>query len=54
MLSIAVLLFFIGQPILSSVLISGENTVVVIDIDTESEKENETKNNQEKEFKLKH
>lgn len=50
LLSIAVLLFFIGQPILSSVLISGENTVVVIDLDTESEKENETKNNQEKEF----
>ena len=50
LLSIAVLLFFIGQPILSSVLIFGENTVVVIDLDTESEKENETKNNQEKEL----
>lgn len=50
LLSIAVLFFFLGQPILSSILVSGQITAVVIDIDKESEKEGENKNKQEKEL----
>ena len=50
LLSIAVLFFFIGQPIVSSILVSGQITAVVIDIDKESEKEGENKNKQEKEL----
>ena len=50
LLSIAVLFFFTIQPILSSVLVLAENTVVVIDIDNDTEKEGENKNKQEKEL----
>tara|TARA_B100000780_G_C21022961_1_gene410028 strand:- start:587 stop:922 length:336 start_codon:yes stop_codon:yes gene_type:complete len=50
LLSIAVLFFFIGQPIVSSILVSGQITAVLIDIDKESEKEGENKNKQEKEL----
>lgn len=50
LLSVAVLFFFLGQPILSSILVSGQITAVVIDIDKESEKEGENKNKQEKEL----
>jgi hypothetical protein len=49
-LSIAVLFFFLGQPILSSIVVSGQITAVVIDIDNESEKESENKNKQDKEL----
>ena len=44
------LFFFIGQPILSSILVSGQITAVVIDIENDSEKEGENKNKQEKEL----
>ena len=50
LLSIAVLFFFTIQPILSSVLVLAENTVMIIDIDTDTEKEGENKNKQEKEL----
>jgi len=50
LLSIAVLFFFIGQPIVSSILVSGQITAVVIDIDKESDKEGENKNKNEKEL----
>jgi len=50
LLSIAVLFFFLGQPILNSILVSGQITAVVIDIDNDSEKEGENKNKQEKEL----
>ena len=42
--------FFLGQPILNSILVSGQITAVVIDIENESEKEGENKNKQEKEL----
>ena len=44
------LLFFIGQPIFNSILITAQITAVVIDIDNDSEKESENKNKQEKEL----
>ena len=44
------LLFFIGQPIFNSILITAQITAVVIDIDNDSEKEGENKNKQEKEL----
>ena len=44
------LFFFLGQPILNSILVSGQITAVVIDIDNDSEKEGENKNKQEKEL----
>tara|TARA_B110000003_G_C16267416_1_gene385509 strand:- start:191 stop:526 length:336 start_codon:yes stop_codon:yes gene_type:complete len=50
LLSIAVLFFFIGQPILSSIVVSGQITAIVIDIDNDSEKETKDKNKQEKEL----
>jgi len=50
LLSIAVLFFFIGQPIVSSILVSGQITAVLIDIDKESDKEGENKNKNEKEL----
>jgi len=50
LLSLVVLFFFTIQPILSSVLVLAENTMVVIDIDNDTEKEGENKNKQEKEL----
>ena len=44
------MLFFIGQPIFNSILITAQITAVVIDIDNDSEKESENKNKQEKEL----
>lgn len=50
LLSVAVLFFFIGQPIFNSILVTAQITAVVIDIDNDSEKEGENKNKQEKEL----